>query len=406
MNISRLFTPETRRSLAAANEDYVSKDTDEYALIEKLKIENNLDRVYRFDIGRNSDGYSELIKEVMDQADLVGLSRANLIDYPDNQYNLLRNHLADQHGLEPSWFVISAGLESMIDHISRVFIKDNIAFLSAVPNFSVFLAFSARMGGRPVYLPVRPEENFQWTHGTVRGLIDLMQKYSPRLLWVSNPVNPTGQQLPVDWMTELAAAGLVHETAVVVDEAYGEYTDRNDGLVSSTQLLHKFPNLMVLRTFSKIHALPSLRVGYLMCSNRDILDAISLYRLMFPFSWFSLFVAQIASVDDEHVQFSRTRNARWRSRLYTQLANLETFIYIPSKTNTLMLKNSQLKAVELGERFAKRGFLTADLSRVQGLENHEFIRITICREEENDFFVEACRRIEQEIMGTGVMIND
>ncbi len=185
MNISRLFTPETRRSLAAANEDYVSKDTDEYALIEKLKIENNLDRVYRFDIGRNSDGYSELIKEVMDQADLVGLSRANLIDYPDNQYNLLRNHLADQHGLEPSWFVISAGLESMIDHISRVFIKDNIAFLSAVPNFSVFLAFSARMGGRPVYLPVRPEENFQWTHGTVRGLIDLMQKYSPRLLRIS-----------------------------------------------------------------------------------------------------------------------------------------------------------------------------------------------------------------------------
>lgn len=398
MNISRLFTPETRRSLAAANKDYVSKDTDEYALIEQLKLENNLDRVYRFDIGRNSDGYSDLIKGVMEQADLVSLSKANLIDYPDNQYNLLRKHLANQHGLKPSWFVISAGLESMIDHISRVFIKDDMAFLSAVPNFSVFLAFSARMGGRPIYLPVRPEENFQWTRGTLRGLIDLMQKYSPRLLWVSNPVNPTGQLLPVDWMAELAAAGLVHETAVVVDEAYGEYTDRDDGLVSSTQLLHKFPNLIVLRTFSKIHALPSLRVGYLMCSNRDVIDAVSLYRPMFPFSWFSLFVAQIASVDEEHVQFSRARNARRRSRLYKQLADLETFIYIPSKTNTLMLKNAKLKAVELGERLAKRGFLTADLSRVQGLENHEFIRITICRQEENDFFVKACRRIEQEIM--------
>lgn len=49
-------------------------------------------------------------------------------------------------------------------------------------------------------------------------------------------------------------------------------------------------------------------------------------------------------------------------------------------------------------RLAKKGFLTADLSRVQGLEKYEFIRITICKQEENDLFVEACRRIEQEIM--------
>ena len=190
--------------------------------------------------------------DIMEQADLVGLFRDNLIDYPDNQYNLLRKHLSSQHGLNPSWFVISAGLESMIDHISRIFIKDGTAFLSAVPNFNVFLAFSERMGGRPVYLPLRPEENFQWTRSTVRGLIDLMQKHSPGLLWISNPVNPRGQHRPVDWIAELAAAGLVHGTAVVVDEAYGEYTDGDDGLVSSTQLLHKFSNLMVLRTFSKI----------------------------------------------------------------------------------------------------------------------------------------------------------
>ena len=400
MEISRLFTPETRQSLRAANEDYVSKDTDEYALIEQLKRENNLERVYRFDIGRNSDGYSELIKDVMEQTDLVDLSRANLIDYPDNHYNLLRDHLANQHGLDPSWFVISAGLESMIDHISRVFINNDLVYLSAVPNFSVFLAFSARMGGRPVYLPVRPEDNFQWTRDTVGGLIDLMGKHAPRLLWVSNPVNPTGQHLPVDWMAELAAAGLRHRTAVVVDEAYGEYTDRDDGMVSSTRLLHKFHNLMVLRTFSKIHALPSLRVGYLMCSNREVIDAVSLYRPMFPFSWFSLFVAQIASVDDDHVRFSRTRNAERRDRLCAQLVGLETFTHIPSETNTLMLKSARLSAVELGGRLAKRGFLTANLSRVQGLEGHEFIRITICKQDENDLFVEACRRIEREVMET------
>lgn len=235
MNISRLFTSETRQSLATANEDYVSKDTDEYALIKQIKRENNLEKVYRFDIGRNSDGYSDLIYEVMAQADLAGLAKDHLIDYPDNHYNLLRKYLAKQHGLDPSWFVLSSGLESIIDHISRIFIKDCLAFLSAVPNFSV------------------------------------------------------------------------------------------------------------LRTFSKIHALPSLRVGYLMCSNQDVIEAVTFYRPMFPFSWFSLFVAQIASIDDEHVKLSRATNIKRRNRLYEQLSELETFIYIPSETNTLMLKNSSSK---------------------------------------------------------------
>ncbi|MEA3333002.1 MAG: histidinol-phosphate transaminase [Pseudomonadota bacterium] len=397
MAIRDILSRHTRLALAAETEDYVSKDTDEYELIKGLKRDNGLEKVYRFDIGKNSDGYSDLVAGVLEEADLAELCRQNLADYPDNHYLLLRRRLADLHNLNPEWFVLSAGLESMIDHVSRVFLQGGDAFLIAVPNFSVFADFSIRAGGRPIYLPLKPEENFQWTAGTVTTLKELISTHAPKLLWISNPVNPTGQSLPLVWLEELATACALQGTAIVVDEAYGEYTDTDQKVVSASGLTQKCGNLMVLRTFSKIHALPSLRVGYLMCSDGDILQAISLYRPMFPFSWFSLFLAGTASIDEEHVQEARRKLSLRYERLCRQLETLNTFSCLPSQTNTLMLRNLQLSADELWQALAKRGFLTANLNRVNGLKGQNFLRMTICSEAENDLFISACREVELEL---------
>jgi len=390
----------TRQALAVETEDYVSKDTDEHGLIEGLKRDNGLEKIYRFDIGKNSDGYSDLIEGVLEEADLAELCRQNLADYPDNHYLLLRRRLAKLHGLNPEWFVLSAGLESMIDHISRVFLQDGDTFLIPVPNFSVFADFSIRAGGEPIYLPLKPEDDFQWTTETIAILKEIISTRAPKLLWISNPVNPTGQNLPSVWLEGLAAVCALQGTAIVVDEAYGEYTDTAQKIVSASQLTQKYGNLMVLRTFSKIHALPSLRVGYLMCSDSDILKALSLYRPMFPFSWFSLFLAGIASIDEEHVQEARLKLSIRYERLRQQLETLKTFSYLPSQTNTIMLRNTNLSADELWQSLAQRGFLTANLSRVNGLKGQNFLRMTVCSEEENDQFIYGCREIELGLKST------
>lgn len=385
----------TRMALSAETEDYISKDTDEHELIERLKRDNGLEKVYRFDIGKNSDGYSDLIEAVLKDADLAELCRQNLVDYPDNHYRLLRNRLSELHGLNTEWFVLSAGLESMIDHISRAFLQNADAFLIVVPNFSVFADFSIRVGGKPIYLFLSPEDDFQWTAATIEKLKVLISAQSPKLVWISNPVNPTGQSLSLEWMEELTAACKLKKTAVVIDEAYGEYTDTDREVISASRLTKKYENLMVLRTFSKIHALPNLRVGYLVSSSRDILKAVSLYRPMFPFSWFSLFLAGIAAIDEEHVQNARRTLLIRQKRLYPQLKSLKTFSYIPSQTNTLMMRNEHLKANELWQELAQRGFLTANLSRVNGLKGQDFLRMTVCSEEENDLFICACQQIEE-----------
>ena len=393
------FSRNTRTALNMETEDYVDKDTDEYHLIYRLKKENGLARIYRFDIGKNNDGFSDLISGVLEQADLPELCRLNLVDYPDNHYHLLRHRLAALHGVDPECFVLTAGLESMIDHISRTFIEHDDGFLTAIPNFSVFAAFSIRAGGRPIYLPLDPEKNFQWTSETTAGLKELIDEHSPKILWISNPVNPTGQGLPLEWIEDLAAACLARGTAMVVDEAYGEYTDDDKLVISASRFIDKYPNLMALRTFSKVHALPSLRVGYLMCSNQDIIKAVSVYRPMFPFSWFSLYLARIASIDEEQLINARLRLSARRERLYGQLDRLETFSYIPSSANTTMFRNTMLTADELWEKLACRGFLTANLNRVNGIQGYNFLRMTICNEDENDLFSAACADIEAGLRG-------
>ena len=397
MEMRKLFNKQTRDAVVETQEGYVSKDTDEYDLIRRLKSDYSLEQVFRFDIGKHTDGYSDLIEDALELNDIAELSRQNLIEYPDNHYNLLRNRLAMVYDLDPDWFVISNGLEQVIDHISRVFMCPDAGFIMPVPNFSVFAEFCKRMGGSPIYLPLRPEDNFQWTEKSVYDLGRQMKKQTARLLWISNPANPTGQYLPLEWIEQLVAIGAKSGVAVVVDEAYGEYTDSDQGIISATRFVATYPNLMVLRTFSKIHALPSLRVGYLMCSNQETLNAIKLYRPMFPFSWFSLFVAQIASIDEEHPQEARRCTQQRKERLYKQLQELKNFDFLPSSTNTLMLRSPRLKAIELWERLAAQGILTANLSNINGLQGWEFLRMTIRAQEENDLFIEACRKIDREL---------
>ena len=384
----------TRSALDHTVEDYVSKETDEYALIEELKEKHGLERVYRFDIGKNTDGYSDIIEGVLEMADLAGLCQQNLIEYPDNHYRLLIEYMAERFQLDPRCFLLTAGLECMIDHVSRTFLEPEASFLLPIPNFSVFEAFSLRVGGRPLYQQLEKTAGFQWTGETVERLDSIMEEEQPTLLWISNPVNPTGQDLPLAWIEQLADRARRQGTVVVVDEAYGEYTDPDHGFQTAATLTPDAPNLLVMRTFSKVHALPSLRVGYLICSDPVVLDALQLYRPMFPLSWFSLYVAQIAFVDEEQPIEARRRVLARKKELYRTLDGMAGYEYLPSATNTVMLRHASLPADRLWDELAAAGCLTANLNGIHGLVGEEFLRITIRAEEENLYLLDALDRID------------
>ncbi len=392
MGDDTLFNPLTRNALRAHTGEYISKDMDEYALIEELKSLHGLDRVYRFDIGKNTDGFSPLIRETLDMTDIPGEAVRNLIEYPDNQYRQLKKWIANFYDIRPQWFVLSAGLEPMLDMIARVFLAPFDAYLLPVPNFFHFEEYSTRLGARPVMIRLREEEGFQWTSETIDEVCDAMAVHVPKMLWISNPGNPTGA-----WLDHAGLEIILHEAerndvVVVVDEAYGEYTDLDAHRRSACSVVERHPRLLVLRTFSKIYGLPSLRVGYCVCSSADILEAITMYRPMFPFSWFSLYVAQIAAVDQEFVAESRAVVQQRRSSLFAGLDALHGFEHTRSETNIFLLRHASVTAEELCRRLLPHGIIVADHNDITGIAGRQYVRVTVRSDEDNAVLLRALRR--------------
>ena len=396
MRVQNSLSVLTKRALDATTGSYLSKDMDEVAYIASLKEKYGLERVYRFDVGKNTDGFSPKIAELLESAKLGEMAVENIIEYPDNHYRELRNKLAAMHNVQPDQFVFGAGLDSVIDQLCRSVFDAGDPFLLPVPNFDVFEEHSKKSGGEPIYVQL-PQPDFLWSGRTVQEIKRLMHTHSPKVVWISNPVNPTGQDLPLEYIFSIVEEARHAGTIVAVDEAYGEYTDRKDQVVSASCLVPMFDNLVVLRTFSKMYALPSARVGYMISSSAELRAAVETYRPMFPFSWVSLYLVQQAVEDVEYVHSVRERLFQRRERLFAAVEVLEDFTFLPSESNTVMFRHNKISADVLNKALASKGLLTANLNTLAGVAGEEFLRLTVRTDADNDLLVQACIKVEQEL---------
>ena len=393
MNIptQRMFNIQTQMALLSRVESYLGDDDDEFNKYRDTKKKYNLQQVYKFDIGRNCDGFSSLVREVMEQTDITKEAIKNLIDYPDNHYRLLASYLSKLYGVHTDWFVIGSGLENMIDIITRIFLSQNDKFLLPVPNFSLFEEYSSRTEATPIFVNLKKENNYRWISETTDEIINDIKNFSPKLLWISNPINPTGQFIEHNVLEKIIETAEQYNCFVIVDEAYGEYTDRDNGFVSCYEFIKKHQNLVVLRTLSKIFGLPGIRIGYLVSKNADLNKAVSLYRQYFPFSWFSLFVGQIAVVDQEYAAKSRKLNSERKARLFQKLDQLSGYEYLKSESSVFLLKSKTLTADNLVQNLVQKGVFVANHNSITGISGENFIRVTVQNNEDNEYFVEMLK---------------
>ncbi len=254
------FNTQTQLALTNRVESYLGEDDDEFNKYGDAIKEFKLEKIFKFDIGRNCDGFSPLIEEVMNMTNLSEEAMKNLVDYPDNHYRLLKSYLSKLYKIKADYFVIGSGLENIIDILTRVFLSEKDNYLLPVPNFSLFEEFSSRSGATPIYIYLKKEKNYRWTSETTDEIIHSIKKYSPKILWISNPINPTGQLITQDVIENILKIANQYNCSVVLDEAYGEYTDEDNSVAHGYDLVDKYPNLMVLRTLSKIYGLPSIRI--------------------------------------------------------------------------------------------------------------------------------------------------
>lgn len=140
----KLLSTLAQRSLGSNCGGYVERDHDKLKRIENLKKTYGLEHVYRFDIGKNCDGFCPLIREVLEMEQMPSMVAENFMEYPDNQFSQLKAMLSRKYKLSPKWFMVSAGLEIIIDHVARAVFNPGDKFLMPVPNFAVFEEASRR----------------------------------------------------------------------------------------------------------------------------------------------------------------------------------------------------------------------------------------------------------------------
>ena len=219
------------------------------------------------------------VREAIDHA-LVNLNR-----YPDPSNSLLRSRLSDRYGVPASRIAIGNGSCDILLAAGEALLEPGAEVVYAWPSFSVYPHLGAASGATAVTAPL-----------DAAGRHDLEAMLSQvtvatRLVIVCNPNNPTSTAVPLQ-----SIAGFLEQVpphvCVIVDEAYCEFNLLEDP-DASIALLERHPNLALLRTFSKVHGLCGLRVGFALAGSEDFVRAVTQVRQPF----FCNSAAQAAAIE-------------------------------------------------------------------------------------------------------------
>jgi histidinol-phosphate aminotransferase len=306
---------------------------------------------------------------------------ASLHRYPDGSAFHLTRRLAERHGVEPEAIVIGNGSNEILELLVRTFMQPGDEAVMAAGAFLVYAMVVQAAGGRGHQVPLR-----DFTHDLPAMAAAVTDR--TRLVFVANPNNPTGTIVRRDaWRTFLAAlAG--RALVVVADEAYAEYVDDPDYPDTIGERAGGAPPVVSLRTFSKLHGLAGLRVGYGV-GEPAVVDVLR--RVRQPFNVNALAqVAALAALDDE--PHERRTLATNREGLAVLRAGLDALgvAYVPSAANFLLVETGDGAAHY--EALLRRGVITRPMG-VYGFPHH--LRVTVGLPAENERFLTSLRAVRE-----------
>ena len=194
--------------------------------------------------------------------------------YPDPSYEPLRRALADRYGIPPQRIALGNGSCDILLAAGEALLEPGAEVVYAWPAFSVYPHLAAASGARAIEVPLDDEDRHDL------DAIATEVTVATRLVLVCNPNNPTSTAVGLDEIDAFMRRIPGH-VAVILDEAYCEFALTLGDTYASLELLRKYPNLVLLRTFSKVYGLAALRVGYALCGAEDFRIAVDQVRQPF-----------------------------------------------------------------------------------------------------------------------------
>jgi histidinol-phosphate aminotransferase len=304
----------------------------------------------------------------------------HLEDYPEGTSKVLRQAIGRAFGLDPDRIICGAGSDEILNLLAHTYLGQGDEAISTTHGFLVYPIATKACGAKNV---VAPETDF------TADVDAILARVTPRtkLVWLANPNNPTGTYLPFDEIKRLRN-GLPEQVLLVLDAAYSDYVSRNDYELG-IELVATTENTVVTHTFSKIHGLAALRIGW-MFGPAHIIDAVNRIRGPFNVSTPAMLAAVAAIEDTAHVQMSKAHTEKWRNWLTEEIGRLGLKV-TPSVTNFVLIHFAQEKgksSTEADVFLTKRGLVLRALNNY-GLPHA--LRMTIGTEEANRLVVDGLR---------------
>lgn len=298
--------------------------------------------------------------------------------YPDASQKEIRKLLAEYVGVTPDYIVASAGAEQMLDIIVRLFVDAGDEVVIPEPTFGVY-SFSTNMrGGKRVV--VQRDQNFNVDVRAIKAAITPKTK----LIVLCNPNNPTGNVTPEADLIDIAKTGV----PVIIDEAYYEF-------MGTTMVPHinEYPNILIVRTFSKWAAMAGFRFGYGV-AHPKLATYFMAIKTNFNVNQSAIVAATESLKDRDYLMKNVQSIIKERERIFIELEKMDFLKPYPTKGNFMFIAVTRGNAKEITRELDDRGILISFFDTP--LLRHG-IRISIGKPSDTDRLLEALHEIGQSI---------
>lgn len=292
--------------------------------------------------------------------------------YPDGSSSRLRQAIAATHGLNPANILCSNGSDELIGLLAQSYLSPGDEAVYTEHGFMVYKIYTQAAGATPVVAKETGEK------ADVDKIIAAVTPKT-KIVFLANPNNPTGTYLPFEEVRRLHAA-LPRNVLLVLDGAYAEYVRRND-YESGVELVAGNENVVMTRTFSKIHGLGGMRIGWIYAPSH-VIDVLERMRGPFNVNAAAIEAGVAAMEDRSHVERTVAHNAQWAEWLVAEFEKLGLRV-TPSVGNFLLVHfpDDARHGADLADEYlSARGYI---LRRVAGYGFPNALRMTIGTEEAN-----------------------
>ena len=304
--------------------------------------------------------------------------------YPDGSGYALKHKLAAKLGVTIEQIALGNGSNDLLVLLAEAFLRPGLEAVYSRYAFAVYPIAVQAVGATGVVAAALPAESPMHLGHDLAAMARAITDRT-RLVFVANPNNPTGTYVRAHELHAFIKSVPAH-AIVALDEAYFEYAGGLD-IQNGIQWLDEFPNLVVLRTFSKAYGLAGLRVGYSV-SHPSIAAMLNRVRQPFNVSCVALAGAAAALDDDAHVSAAVKVAVAERVRVAEKLRALGTVV-LPSAGNFLML-HAGAQAMQRFDALLRAGIIVRPVGNY-GLPEH--LRVTLGLREQNDRFLAAWQKI-------------